>query len=47
MKMKAIAYLVKVKTIINKPGNGSEDSFATANIINKHLTQIFYTPHRT
>ena len=39
-KVRVIAYLRKVKAVINMPGSGSEDSLAIANIINKHVAQI-------
>lgn len=32
--------LKKSEAVINMPGNGSDDSLAIANIINKHLAQI-------
>ena len=38
--VRVIAYLRKVKAVINMPGTGSEESLAIANIINKHLAQI-------
>lgn len=40
-KVRVIAYLREVKAVINMPGTGSEDALAIANIINKHVAQIF------